>query len=164
METLSGWHTSPIGSGYTLVPHRYPIWGTWGTFLLFPPFWGTYFSQPMRGNYFILCVRGFRRLCPALKILQDGSHFSGSQAAQLSHLSHLVKKRLILSRFGKKLQKTKLIKTQLGHLYLSVYENKGLKNSPGWVTLVYPTCTPFGVLGVHIGFVPHFGVHISINQ
>ena len=51
MKTVSGYHTSPIGSGYTLVPHRYPMWGTWGTFLLFPPFWGTYFSQVMRVGF-----------------------------------------------------------------------------------------------------------------
>ena len=30
---------------------------------------------------------------------------------------------------------------------------------------MYPTCTPFGVLGVHIGSLPHFGVHIqSTNE
>ena len=52
----------------------------------------------------------------------------------------------------------------LGHLYLSVYKNKGLKNSPGWVTLLYLTCTSIEVLEVHTGFVPHFEVHNSISH
>ena len=63
-------------------------------------------------------VRGCQRLPEAarghqyvrLKIFQEQSHFSGSQAAQLSHLSHLVKKGLILSRFRKKNFRKKSIK------------------------------------------------------
>ena len=60
-------------AGYTLVPHLCLKWGTWGTFLLCASFWGTYFFQPMRGNYFILWLSE-----TALKILQDGSHFGSS--------------------------------------------------------------------------------------
>ena len=30
--------------GYTFVPHRYPIWGIWGTYMISTPFWGTYFN------------------------------------------------------------------------------------------------------------------------
>ena len=52
----------------------------------------------------------------------------------------------------------------LGHLYLSVYKNKGLKNSPGWVTHLYLTCTSIEVLEVHTGFVPHFEAHNSISH
>ena len=32
------------GVGPTLVPHRYPMWGTWGTYMFCAPFWGTYFN------------------------------------------------------------------------------------------------------------------------
>ena len=31
--------------GPTLVPHLCPIWGTWGTYTFYAPFWGTYFNQ-----------------------------------------------------------------------------------------------------------------------
>ena len=48
-----------------------------------------------------------------LKIFQERFHFSGSQAAQLSHLSHLVKKRLILSRFRKKTLEDKINKNAI---------------------------------------------------
>ena len=75
--------------GYTCVPHMYPIWGTWGTYRLCTPFWGTYFNQSL------ICM---------------------------------------------------------------------IKNIPGWVTLVYLTCTSIEVLEVHIDSVPHFEVHNSINQ
>ncbi len=34
--------------GPTLVPHLCPIWGTWGTYTFYAPFWGTYFNQPMK--------------------------------------------------------------------------------------------------------------------
>ena len=58
-----------------------------------------------------------------LRIFQERSHFSGSQAAQLSHLSHLVKKRLILSRFRKKTLEDKINKNKLSgyrlHTFLS---------------------------------------------
>ena len=39
-------------SGPTFVPHMYPIWGTWGTYRFFTPFWGTYFNQPMKVQYY----------------------------------------------------------------------------------------------------------------
>jgi len=35
---------------------------------------------------------------------------------------------------------------------------------PGWVPLLYHKCTTFVVHVVHIGFVPQYVVHISINQ
>ena len=57
------------------------------------------------------------------EIFQEQSHFSGSQAAQLSHLSHLVKMRLILSRFRKKTLEDKINKNKLSgyrlHTFLS---------------------------------------------
>jgi hypothetical protein len=31
--------------GYTFVPHLYPIWGTWGTYMICTPLWGTYFNE-----------------------------------------------------------------------------------------------------------------------
>ena len=36
----------------TFVPHMYPIWGTWGTYRLCTPFWGTYFNQSMKMQYY----------------------------------------------------------------------------------------------------------------
>ena len=67
-----------------------------------------------------------------LKIFQERSHFSGSQAAQLSHLSHLVKKRLILSRFRKKTLEDKINKN-------TIVQNNFISHSKlHYVTDIYP--------------------------
>ena len=86
-------------------------------------------------------------LYAGIKILQDGLHFSAPQVPHMGHLGHV----LVMCPI-------------LGHIIQSVYKIKGLKYSPGWVTLVYLTCTSIEVLEVHIDSVPHFEVHNSINQ
>ena len=139
-----------------------PQMGHLGHLLVISPILGYLFLSTNEGV--ILCVRGFRRLCPALKILQDGSHFGSSQAAHLSCLSCSVEKQLILSC----LYFYWIIIVMFLYSYLCVKECQSLlsslENIAGWVPLLYLKCTSIEVLEVHIGFVPHFEVHTSINQ
>ena len=41
-------------SNDTFVPHLYPIWGTWGTYMICTPLWGTYFNENTALQYYFI--------------------------------------------------------------------------------------------------------------
>ena len=62
------------GMGSTLVPHRYPMWGTWGTYMFFTPFWGTSL---------------FYHIIHAWKYCRRRSHFSTSPVPHVRYLRYI---------------------------------------------------------------------------
>ena len=58
----------------TLVPHRYPMWGTWGTYMFFTPFWGTSL---------------FYHIKHAWKYCRHRSHFSTSPVPHVRYLRYI---------------------------------------------------------------------------